>query len=86
MGKKKQKSVDIFKMEFEGNLGHPQQGNYRVTAAALDANGNPCGGGWVASFNDHNQAIACRQKILAVDPRHNPTIEYIPSATASWDW
>jgi len=70
-GGKRQMS-EIFYMEFPGNTGHPQEGEWMVCATNLKPSGG--GGGWVASFEEHDEALRCRQIILGINRLHAPTI------------
>jgi hypothetical protein len=73
-GERSPQPTDIFNRHYEGGLGHPQEGKYVVSAASLDAEGNPTGGGFVASFDDLELAKKCMADIRAINPNHKPRV------------
>lgn len=71
----KEAKNDIFNATYEGGLGHPQKGKFKVWATNLTGNGKINGGGWVESFNRREDAENCKKTIEVINSNHEPKIE-----------
>ncbi|MBU1623350.1 hypothetical protein KKF04_04750 [Patescibacteria group bacterium] len=65
---------DIFARKYNGQTAHIQEGKFHVHAATI-RNGEPTGGGLVASFNKEEDAQACVEEINGVNPKHDAKID-----------
>ncbi|MFC1599524.1 hypothetical protein ACFL3T_00665 [Patescibacteria group bacterium] len=67
--------IDPFIMMYKGEV-KPQTGDFYVTANSLDNDGNPSGGGLVATFDNWENAEACLDKLMEWNPAYDPEIWY----------